>query len=176
MEPNYSKAHDMVSQVLKDNYVISYPINIRDIIRNYGLDILELDYKSDPKTKDVAGVINPEKKRIYVEESDTESRKAFTIAHELGHWLLHQKQLNEDNRYTVLYRLAIGWYNHEPIEAEANYFAACLLVPEAMLKEEYQKIQDPKELARIFNVSDEMMGYRLKEVGGLNNEENYGGF
>ncbi|WP_309401048.1 ImmA/IrrE family metallo-endopeptidase [Cerasicoccus maritimus] len=57
-------------------------------------------------------------------------RRRFTIAHELGHWELHDGQSqflcsDEDMRY----------YGRSPMEVEANHFAAELLMPTGYFRE-----------------------------------------
>jgi Zn-dependent peptidase ImmA (M78 family) len=50
-------------------------------------------------------------------------RYSFSIAHEIGHWRLHQSYAAEP---TVMCRSS---QKTEPIEWQANYFASCLLMP-----------------------------------------------
>jgi len=69
---------------------------------------------------------------ITVRESIPEpGRKRFVIAHELGHFILHRKLtaaiVCNEGSFHILSDKA-------PIEAEANYFAAEILMPESMFK------------------------------------------
>jgi Zn-dependent peptidase ImmA (M78 family) len=51
-------------------------------------------------------------------------------------------------------------------EVQANQFAAALLMPARMVEEIYQEVtKDIAEIARIFKVSKEAMGYRLDQLG-----------
>ena len=64
-----------------------------------------------------------------------------------------------------MYRKALGELNQDPKEKEANCFAANLLVP-AELLEKY-KDYNIDTIAKIFGVSQEVIGYRLQfENGG----------
>jgi len=167
MEPDYLKARELADTVIKDNYVISRPVNMEEIAQNYGLRIIELDFGERKSLKNVSGYIDPKKKRIFIDKHDDPARKAFTIAHELGHWLLHNDKLEaEPGKYAILYRRPLRISNQDPVEAEANYFAACLLVPHESLTDIRRKTQRVDELARAFGVSTEMMSYRIKEVDG----------
>lgn len=57
-------------------------------------------------------------------------------------------------------------YNFDPIEVEANRFAAELLMPEAAVRHYVQHgIISISELARTFAVSEVAMKYRLKNLG-----------
>lgn len=161
---NYDNVSKKVEEVLKENFVIAPPVKIEDIASNYELIIVEADFGKD--AKNVAGFIDPEEKKIYVNKNDSDTRQAFTIAHELGHWLLHRDQLvKEPDKYAILYRIPLGKINGDPIEKEANFFAANLLVPRDLLKK--YRDYDINTIARIFGVSSEVIGYRLKdEYGG----------
>ncbi len=57
-------------------------------------------------------------------------RKRFAIAHELGHWTLHEKesQINACTEQNM-----VAKYKASPLEVEANYFAAELLMPEKLV-------------------------------------------
>ena len=86
-------------------------------------------------------------------------RQRFTIAHELGHLLL---------RHTKGY----GVFNldsKDVNEKEANIFAAELLIPSNMLKNDIRKrIKDPKVLARRYEVSIEAMWWQILNTGSVN--------
>lgn len=147
-------------QVLADNLVAAPPVKVTDIARNYGLLVEEVDL-GDFGAR-IAGFIDPIKKVIYVNQKDRPYRKAFTVAHELAHWIMHEDKLHsEPDKYAVLYRTPLGVPQEDPVEKEANAFAARLLVPKDMLKK-YKDDSDISTIANIFGVSDELIGYRLK--------------
>jgi len=61
--------------------------------------------------------------------------------------------------------------NDKNLEAEANYFAMCLLMPEHLVKQEVEKIkldltsdEALKKLAKIFDVSQTAMALRLAQL------------
>lgn len=70
---------------------------------------------------------------------DNVGRKHFTIAHELGHYFLNH-QLNNAFLFCSKSDVLEGGYQSDPIEREANYFASCFLMPEEMLKKEFNAI------------------------------------
>ena len=75
-------------------------------------------------TRDVSGAVNHDEKTIYVNAIEVPFRKRFTIAHEVGHVVLHP----EANR--VDYRGDIGYSpDQKARETEANAFASELLMP-----------------------------------------------
>ena len=76
-------------------------------------------------------------RRILIDESlhplespQLQSRLRFTLAHEIGHWLLHRNELD----------VAMGWACRDPTrevvrEYEANRFAGALMIPGDSLRE-----------------------------------------
>lgn len=54
------------------------------------------------------------------------SREIFTLAHEIGHAILH---LEEDTSF-IDDNITINGRSTDKKEQEANYFAACLLMPD----------------------------------------------
>ena len=152
-------ADDAADKVLQENLVTEPPVKITEIARNYGLLVEVVDLgKFGAK---VAGFIEPKKEIIYVNKEDSPNRQAFTVAHELAHWLMHKDQLIKNpNKYAVLYRSPLGAPTEDVIEKEANAFAARVLVPKSILKD--YKNQPVHTIASIFGVSDELINYRLK--------------
>src|SRR5262245_54831880 len=85
----------------------------------------------------LSGLLLPAQQRIYVnaiEARRSRGRRRFTVAHELGHWHLHREA--EDTHARFCRSVDVGGESPElrqapRIEAEANRFAAALLMPEA---------------------------------------------
>lgn len=144
--------------VLSENYVLEPPVDVYELAKNYGIDIRELPFPSD--FSNVSGFINIEDDRpvMYVNLDEPENRRKFTVAHEFGHWLLHEDKIRKDPEMTVLYRMALGATNADPIEQEANAFAAELLVPMTMLQKDIHR--PVHELTEKFQVSPDVIGYR----------------
>lgn len=99
------------------------------------------------------------------------SREIFTLAHEIGHVILH---LNEGDSFVDDYN-TITEKNIDEKEQEANYFAACLLMPsDELVKFIDLELQDfentglsAMDIARImseFNVSFDMALNRLENL------------
>lgn len=153
-----SDAKKKAQEVLEANFVSEPPVRITDIAQNYGLQIKVVDLSGYPG---VAGFIDPQSRTIFVNKDDPPTRQAFTIAHELGHWLMHKKELeSEPDKYAILYRKPLGEPNDDVVEKQANTFAASVLVPKNLL-EKYKDVKDHTTIADIFGVSPEVIGYRL---------------
>jgi Zn-dependent peptidase ImmA (M78 family) len=134
------------------------PIPVHEIAEQNGVNVVIVDFGKHAET--VSGLCDFSNSRIYVNIADSNDRKTFTIAHELGHWMLHRKMFIDDpGKYPVLPRF-IDPHRGDAVEKEANKFAACLLVPERLLKP--VRGTSVSALASIFGVSRTMMEYRLK--------------
>lgn len=109
------------------------------------------------------------------------NRQRFSLAHEIGHLVLHDcrhDRLFIDTNMRVYQR--VGAPSHEayanadslttPIEEkEANLFASALLMPEDLLRSEALRLDLEEEmdvalLARMFSVSDQAMSIRLQQL------------
>jgi Zn-dependent peptidase ImmA (M78 family) len=131
---------------------------------------------------DVSGALVPPSEGgdwvILVNKTHTVNRKRFTIAHELGHLLLHQYTSPHADRRLML-RDARSSEGSTFEEIEANQFAAELLMPrEFVLKEakgvsvEYEMDADSEEkldelvnaMAGRFKVSSHAMRIRLASL------------
>ena len=113
---------------------------------------------------------------IVVNSTHSDNRRRFSIAHELGHLLLHPST----DAYVDSFGTAIGVNLRDEraargtnrFEIEANAFAASLLMPEPLVREMVVSLPaggDPEdevaELAEQFGVSEQAMTYRLTNLG-----------
>lgn len=153
-----AKAQDVLLNAFVDENSFNLPIKISKIAEMLDLTLKEGIFK-DP---DVVGAYDKASKTIYVSASDSYSRKAFTIAHEMGHFILH-----EDKKQETFFRKDIILSDKEQrtVEQEANYFAANLLMPRGTLTRYFRLVRDAKHLADIFGVSHSAMLLRLKNLG-----------
>ena len=136
------------------------PIPVLEIAENNGVNVVFADFGEHSER--VSGLCDFKHARIYINQDDIPERQAFTMAHELGHWILHRDIFAKDpDNYTVLPRFTQP-NQGDPMEKEANKFAATLLVPLRLLRP--VRHAPVSQLASIFGVSRTMMEYRLKNV------------
>ena len=113
----------------------------------------------------LSGVLIPDRWEIWVRRDEPAPRRRFTVAHEVGHHLLHA------DGATVLCRPAdveAAEGEERAREREANRFAAELLMPERLVRAQANAHgPDPIALAPRFGVSDVAMGFRLVTLGYL---------
>lgn len=151
---------------LREFGVLDAPVPATAMARREGL---KLQYADFPEDENVSGFIDARTNSIYVNAAEAPSRQLFTIAHELGHWILHRQQVLDGRQYRVLTREALD-APKPTIEQEADGFAADLLVPKFLLDKYYLHAPvrpSRTSLARIFGVSEEVIRYRLRNLYGV---------
>jgi hypothetical protein len=161
-EPDYFKAEMRSAAVLIRFGVDAPNFEIRDIAWALGVEVKVGGVAGADarivKTEDGRGVIR-------LNPAITEpSRRRFSIAHELGHWELHPKL---EQGY-VCTAENLRDYGRSPEEAEANWFAATLLMPKFLIPPETFK-QDPtlefvRQLAKNFGTSLTAAARRFVEL------------
>lgn len=115
---------------------------------------------------------------IFTNTSSRLSREIFTLAHEMGHVVLHL----EDGNSFIDDNITITGRSTDKSEQEANYFAACLLMPlddvhrfvDLEIQDFDEKRLSAMDIARImseFNVSFDMALNRLENLEIINSDE-----
>lgn len=100
--------------------------------------------------------------RIEVNRTDGYARRRFTLAHEIAHFLLHRAFLDDELTDDRMYRSRLG----DPRERQANMLAAQLLMPANLVRLAWNAgARDTTTLARTFDVSEQAMEIRLRELG-----------
>jgi Zn-dependent peptidase ImmA (M78 family) len=99
--------------------------------------------------------------------TDPYTRQRFTLAHELGHYMLHRHLVGDGVDDDRAYRSTqVGKYHNTLIgpaeETEANKFAANLLMPRDLVNAEWAKDGSTvSSMAALFQVSEHAMSIRL---------------
>ncbi len=148
----------------------SAPIDIYKLIVDLGIGIVETILDDD-----ISGTIERKKSGQYlisINSSDSQTRKRFTAAHELGHYIYHREQIDEqciaDNR---LYRSTDNSKYNAHIgkleETQANQFAANLLMPLHLIKELKESGLSIDEIATALGVSKQAMKIRYDAILGV---------
>ena len=136
-------------------------VNVAHIARSCGIRIV-----AQPLDDSLSGAILEleDGPVIAVNEDQAPGRQRFTIAHELGHYLLrHHDRFHVDLSAHAEAGEPPGYnWLHE---RQANEFAADLLMPAGMVRREAIKAKSPRSLARRFRVSPVAMSYRLINLG-----------
>ncbi|MDR2641865.1 MAG: ImmA/IrrE family metallo-endopeptidase [Planctomycetaceae bacterium] len=155
--PNFGKAKNKAMEILEANFIIDPPVIAQKLAEYYGLTVRYSFFK--PEYNEISGFIEAERQMIVVNAEEPPARQNFTVAHELGHYLLEHDLLGSE--YTCLFRNPAKQVN-TPIEQEANCFAANLLVPTYILRKyinDYPFATD-EQLSKIFGVSSDVVRFR----------------
>lgn len=153
---------------LLDRFGYDLPVGVEAIVRALGITI-----RMQPLEESVSGmlVVKDGRAIIGVNESHHPNRQRFSIAHELGHYLLHRKVSNVFVD-AVYFRDEESSEGNKRQEIEANAFAAELLMPERVIHEHFtaQFMDDVDEMAirRMagrFSVSPQALTIRLTALG-----------
>ena len=94
---------------------------------------------------------------IHLNAEDKPAKQRVTLFHEAFHILAH-------SRATPVFRkrgIKEGLFN----EMLADYFSGCVLMPKEWVKEKWAQVNDLKQMAEIFQVTQVSMWIRLKTMG-----------
>lgn len=163
--------------LLSEHGVESPPVPVDDLAKVVGLEIVYERFNGD----DVSGMLFRDGRRaptIIVNSTDARVRQRFTVAHELGHFVLeHADQFYVSSTVRVSFRDRQSAMATKVDEMQANQFAASLLMPRAFVDHGVNALleRDPdlddesltRCLAARFDVSASAMQYRLINLGYL---------
>lgn len=163
------------------NFRLEFPIDAGEVAEFIGLDLV-WDEIPDDDMGIVAAMILPLERLIEINERIQDLGLGFiqsTIAHEIGHWILHIDR-DEVARCVELLKQGIE-IESEPFlcenskilngrEWQAQYFASCLLMPEYILTEKSRnrnltKWPDLYLIAEELGVSISNLVHRLRCLG-----------
>jgi Zn-dependent peptidase ImmA (M78 family) len=166
---------NLAHQVLERANITSPPVDVNSIAKLENVDVFRKEIDAD-----ISGVLKIDENArasILVNQDHHMNRQRFTIAHELGHYFLHnQPGIHVDKVFLRDPAASEGLHLRE---IEANRFAAELLMPEFLLVKSLEKqlsisrdnpLIDPsdeilQEMAQEFQVSKHAMSIKLQELG-----------
>ena len=166
----YKLINEKVESLLAEQKVESAPVKIEKIIDSLGIHRAVNTHASVSG----AAIIEGTKRVIIVNAREDHKRQRFTMAHELGHILLHGEQsLNVDTEAVMHFRDFRSKQGESAKEIEANFFAANILMPATLIQDELDSmgigigLTDDViiALAKRFDVSEMAMGIRLGALG-----------
>ena len=140
-------------------------------------DNLNLTTYASAQGEGISGVLVVEGRHGAVGYNPTHPlvRRRYTIAHEIGHYVLHVKDSAQQSLFVdryVAYRDDQSSEGKDWQEVEANAFAAALLMPESLVRHQIRRQgfdlddeDDVASLAKNFRVSTSAMSYRLVNLG-----------
>ena len=164
-----AKIQAVVEELLRRHNIGKVPVPVEDIARKEGAELRYLPYDGD-----LSGMVFRDDDRVVigVNSFHPQNRQRFTIAHEIGHMLLHKgKEIFVDKEYLVNRRDDVSAQAVDPEEIEANRFAAALLMPQATLESDLanrpidmENEEDLRKLAKRYGVSLTALIFRINNL------------
>jgi Zn-dependent peptidase ImmA (M78 family) len=156
------------TEILRDHGMLDMVVDPVRLANDAGIRVFNAKFGQD----DVHGLIalRNGQAKIYLNAEDHPVRKRFTVAHELGHYVLHLaggegEFIDDIDNFRIPVDPETAWTESRRKEWEANTFAAALLMNEALVRRKWPEIQDVDGMARWFQVSEPAMAIRLETLG-----------
>jgi Zn-dependent peptidase ImmA (M78 family) len=169
MPPRYSLAKRQAANLLKRGHVKGAPVPLEKLA-----ELLNAEIVLQPFSGEISGIVHRNRDGsavIGVNSSHTLQRQRFTIAHELGHLLLHtDENLHVDKNFPIGLRNEISGKSVDENEIESNQFAAALLMPPDLIAEDikpfigHDVLFAIRKLAKKYKVSEQAMSIRLSSL------------
>jgi len=165
VRPRYGLVRDLAEKLVR-THGLTPPVNVRELAERLEFIVREEEFEPS-----LSGMYVVHRRIIAVNRLHSHTRRRFSIAHELGHALLHVEKVEQQlfvDENAVHYRASTNILDWK--EIEANRFAANILMPEkAMRKIVPAAIEIYDEnllslLARQFDTSPQAFTARLAEL------------
>ncbi|RJQ32230.1 MAG: ImmA/IrrE family metallo-endopeptidase [Actinobacteria bacterium] len=155
LSPRVGHARKLARNLIAELNINQPPILLDDVIKrvrkHHDLSVFPWELGTQTDGIQISG---ENMSAIGYNQSQHRHRQRFTVAHELGHFLLGHTSKERP----------LDLESKVPDEVEANQFAAELLMPLALLKSDINGGQkQPKMLAKKYDVSEEAIWWRLLE-------------
>lgn len=168
------RAIEAARRVLAKSGPLKAPVDPVEVAERVGLEVVERS-KLELHGREVSGLLLRRKGRTIaiVNRDHHPRRRRFTLAHEIGHFLLHPvREAYVDDVGGALARDDRSAEGTDLREIEANAFAAELLMPEGLIREEVPSrfglfFEEDRltQLSDQFGVSKQAMTFRLTNLG-----------
>ncbi|MCL1816174.1 MAG: ImmA/IrrE family metallo-endopeptidase [Clostridiales bacterium] len=164
-------ARQEATKLLRETKQTGISVDLNAIANHLGVKLWEVDMAPfEARGVKTSGILYYDGKEyiIFINREAAPNRKRFTIAHEIGHYVLFKEKQAADNNAVldyVLYRVDdYDFYSvsDKAEEKAANVFAAELLMPIDPLKKLWKEgVHTIPVLAAKFSVSTEAMRIRV---------------
>ena len=160
-----SKIIAEVDAVLEECWNGEFPVNVEEICDELDLGILPIPNLN--RSFFIDAYISADFKKILVDEGEFEKespRYRFSVAHELGHFLLHRKYYPDKIEDFAEWLKVSQSIMNNYAEYQANFFAANLLVPSDEFKEVINKYYNGDFVKNVWSASSSERGKILNSV------------
>ena len=152
---------DLASEQVIRKFQTAAPVDVIGLANEFGIKV----WQSDKLDAGISGKLFKDEKNggssgwsILVRATDASVRKRFTVAHEIGHFVLHRSDLGDGVTDDEFYRSGLSTAQ----EAQANRLAADILMPFSLInKLTNQGVTAIDELSVKLGVSQAALKIRL---------------
>lgn len=168
MNAHEASRDELARELLQAADAAKVPVDLLAVAKHLGIRVYEGTFKNpnisgmffaDP-TRVPAGTIPGARGTIVLNKAEAAPRKRFTLAHELGHFVLEHPR--SAGVTTEFYRGTGAPYNPAQ-EREANQFAASLLMPKQAFKKALDAGFELEHISVLFGVSAQAAAIRAQQ-------------
>lgn len=164
LRPSYVRVRRRAEEILER--FNEPPVDLDAVAQALNVEVRRMDLEPD-----ISGILyrTPDRRVIVINAKQSSVRQRFSIAHEIGHLLLHRGEaVHVDAGFRVNLRDPRSATAEDVEEIEANAFAANLLMPAEWLRRDVEEasldLADDEALAVLahrYQVSSQALAYRL---------------
>lgn len=168
VRPRYARIDHLTNTLLIESGISAPPVPVDQIIRARGIAI------QTTSLGEISGLVIRKGKEIVigVNKDHPPNRRRFTMAHEMAHALLHHgNEVHYDKDFRINLRSEESGLGVHVEEIEANFFAACLLMPRRFLDADpaaalvdAENADAVANVAKRYGVSTHAMSIRLGNI------------
>lgn len=158
LKPNVGGARKLARKLVVEAGIMQPPVSLHKIITHLQ-SLHDLEVFSYALGENISGVSVLEEESITIGYNQREGwyRRRFTIAHEIGHFLMGHQHQEESPEVEGM---------RDPRETEADQFAAELLLPLKHFKTDYKAgTKDLQTLSQKYQVSRSAVSVKIMEHG-----------
>ena len=166
--PRYTRIEHLANTLLIESAINGPAVSVERIIQDRGIAL------QMTSLGDVSGLVLRKGTEIVigVNKNHSSNRRRFTMAHELGHAILHKgNEIHYDRDFRINLRSEESGLGVHVEEIEANFFAACLLMPRRFLDTDpeaalvdAENAESVAHVAKRYEVSAHAMSIRLGNI------------
>lgn len=167
--PTILDAYQKAREILTELEITRIPVSVGKVAKRLGLII-----EYTPLDDELSGMafIKDEQRLIWVNSLHHLNRQRFSIAHEIGHHVLHSDDLRVGVHVDkgILRRDTVSSEGTVDVEMHANAFASELLMPSSEISKalgndfDLDDSNKVEQLSKKFKVSTAAMQYRLMRL------------
>ena len=155
-----AKTEALLNVVFGDIETVKLPVDLNRIADHFGLTIKQGSFDDD----EIEGALDRPTNTVFLSEKDSDEKKNFTLAHEIGHYKLHE-ELKQDVFTMHQLKGLLEKQGKDMCEDQADQFAASLMMPEKLVRALWGPAnKDVNLIAKIFGVPTVVATFRLKAL------------